>query len=316
MRADVTQGRGAQKGVRHRVQQHVRIAVTVEPLFKGDVHAAQNEGASLHQTMRVVALSHADRQHVLFSQNEARQGSVGGFGDFEVRGARRNERDLCSPALHGARFVGDARQIPRERFAKRPQAKELRRRRAPEPRAGNRFENASLFVGALHRVGRGLRENAAVKRFVGEHLVEKRPHFARTHAGARRVVHENPDVVVPARSHESVSHGLGPFRPARAQNADVRRKVLHHFVDVGVPRTHHHDDFVDPLHCGKRIDGRRQHGTARNREVLLRAVGAHAASDPRRTDERGNFGFHKGSLHKRCNEDILWESAKRWGAFR
>lgn len=107
---------------------------------------------------------------------------------------------------------------------------------------------------------------------------------------------EDPDVVAPTRRHKSVSHGLGPLGAARAQDANVRRKILLHFVDVGVPGTHHHDDFVDPLHGGERADGRRQHGTTRNREVLLRAVGAHAATDARRTDERGNFGFHKSSL--------------------
>ena len=206
------------------------------------------------------------------------------------------KRDFRPAALHGARFVGDPREVSRKRFAQGAQTKELRRRRAPESRAGHRFENVAVSVGALHRIGRGLRENAAVERFVGEHLVKERPHFARAHAGTRRVVDENPDVVVPTGSHEPVSNGLGPLRPARAQNAHVRRKVLHHFVDIGIPGAHHHDDFVDPFHRGERADGRRQHGTARNREVLLRTVGAHAAADARRTDERGNFGFHNVSL--------------------
>ena len=296
MRSDVAERCGAEHGVGNGVQKHVRVAVAVESLFKGDRNAPQNERTSLHQTVRIVALSHADRQHVLFSQNEARQGAVGGFGDFEVRGAGRYERDLRSPALHGARLVGDARQIPRERFAKRPQAKELRRRRSPKTRAGHCLENAALSVVALHRVGRGLRKNAAVECFVSEHLVKKRSHLPRAHAGTRRVVDEHPNVVSPTRRHKSVSHGFSPLGAARAQDANVRRKIFLHFVDVRIFGAHHHDDLVDPLHRGEREDGRRQHGTARNREVLLRAVGAHAAADARRTDERGNFGFHNVSL--------------------
>ena len=58
MLADVAQGRGAQEGVGDGVQHHVGVGVAEQAAGVVDPHAAQDQGASLHQSMRVVPQSH------------------------------------------------------------------------------------------------------------------------------------------------------------------------------------------------------------------------------------------------------------------
>ena len=55
--ADVLQPRCAQQGVHNGVDQHVRVGVTLQPLFIGDVHPAQNQLPPGHQPMHIIAVA-------------------------------------------------------------------------------------------------------------------------------------------------------------------------------------------------------------------------------------------------------------------
>ena len=57
MLPDVPKGRGPQKRVHHRVDQHVRVRVAQKPLLIGDLHSSQDQPALLHQPVYVVSLS-------------------------------------------------------------------------------------------------------------------------------------------------------------------------------------------------------------------------------------------------------------------
>ena len=53
--ADVAEVRGAEHGVRDRVSHRVRVGMPGQPAVVGNAHAAEDEFASLRETMRVVA---------------------------------------------------------------------------------------------------------------------------------------------------------------------------------------------------------------------------------------------------------------------
>ena len=48
MVADVPESCCSQQGIRHRMEEHIRVAVTQKPLFKGNMHAAQNQIPAFH----------------------------------------------------------------------------------------------------------------------------------------------------------------------------------------------------------------------------------------------------------------------------
>ena len=65
MLPDVAKRRRSEEGVGNGVQQHIRIRVPQQPLFIRYIHAAEDELASLHQSMHVVADTHS--RHTLSS---------------------------------------------------------------------------------------------------------------------------------------------------------------------------------------------------------------------------------------------------------
>ena len=93
MTPDVAQGRRAQHGVGDGVQEHVGVGVPVQPLFKRNLDPAQNEGAALHQAVRIVALAHADRHHGGISQNQTGDALIARMGHLQIGGATRHHLD-------------------------------------------------------------------------------------------------------------------------------------------------------------------------------------------------------------------------------
>jgi hypothetical protein len=53
--ANISQGQGAQQGVRDRVQEHIGVAVPDQSVVKGDFDSAQPQGSARRQAMRIVS---------------------------------------------------------------------------------------------------------------------------------------------------------------------------------------------------------------------------------------------------------------------
>ena len=65
MLADIPQGSCSQQGIRNRMQQHIRIRMSQKPLFKGNIHTANNQLAAFHQLMHII--THTKPAHSLSS---------------------------------------------------------------------------------------------------------------------------------------------------------------------------------------------------------------------------------------------------------
>jgi hypothetical protein len=57
--ADVAQGRGAEQGVGHGVEHHVRVRVAEQAAWVVDPDTSEDQRTSLHQSMRVVSQTYA-----------------------------------------------------------------------------------------------------------------------------------------------------------------------------------------------------------------------------------------------------------------
>ena len=103
MLADIPQRRRTQHGVHHRVGQHIGVRVAQQALFKGDLHAAQDQLAAFHQAVHVITMSNAHSRFLFLY----RAGQVLPRGDLQVGIVTLGELHRAASELEQAAVIGD-----------------------------------------------------------------------------------------------------------------------------------------------------------------------------------------------------------------
>lgn len=303
--ADVAGGDGAEQGVGDGVQEHVAVGVSGESFGVGDGEAADFEGHSGLECVRVPAVANA-YAHVSFSfvgknlfvrcgtalQIKLGQFQVAGLGDFEIGGRALDDGDLGSGALDEAGLVGAEKAVGLgfgEGALEQGAAKALRSLRADDVLARNGGGDDGSVGGALDLldgIDGGEGDDGGAVFFDGANgsldggCVDE---------GAYGVVDEDDVVVVAVDGVEGVGDALlavvASFDHADLAGKSIFADLRSEALDFG--GAHGDDHFGDLGHGGKGAQGVDKDGNAAKLEKLLGGgsgdvAGGHSSAQSRR----------------------------------
>ena len=294
MLADVAHGQGTIDRIRQGMHPDIGIGMTVQPLVKRQLYAAQPQMVTRAEAVDIIAAACSDI-HAVAPQEGFGTGKITGPCQLQIAFLTRQDGDCNPGSTRHFDIIGGLCAIGPVGGKDRIMAETLRGLRPPQPVARHRGGN--LIAGAAPQ-GIGHRQRRRNRLAVG-HRGNQTPDQGSADQRPRAIVDHHMADAAPLQSLQPGADRCGAGRTATNRTDPP----LHHGPDPPhILRMHHHHNRPDLCHTGKGADRMGQDRNTRQHLPLLWHVapGPHTATGC--NDDGGNRHAISISVCQDCGE--------------